>query len=94
MFRVFLALLGTLFMIVAALGYSRGISGLGWLGWLLVIIFVALGASAMCASFFSSDKNAEKWSEAASTHVATVILVLAAFPVAWVIGKVFPRDGT
>ena len=94
MFRVFLALVGTLLLVAAGLGISRDADGLDGWAWLLVAFLISVGAGLLYASFFSSDKIAEKWSDAASSHEAAVILILVAFPIAWAIRKVFPSDAT
>ena len=92
MFRVFLALVGTLLIGGVALGVSREVGGLEWWAWLVVASFVSLGAFLLFVSLFSSDKNAEKWSDAAGSHEVSALLILVAFPIAWAIRKVFPDD--
>jgi hypothetical protein len=93
-FRVFLGMVGTLVLIVVGLGVSRDDSGLELWAWFLVAFLASLGAGLLCASLFSSDKNAEKWSDAASSHEVAALLLLVAFPIAWAIRKVFPSDAT
>jgi hypothetical protein len=89
-FRVFLALLGTLFLVVMGLGISRGTADLEWWGWVMLIALLSTGSALICAALFSSDQNAEKWSDAASSHEVAALLILVAFPIAWAIRKVFP----
>jgi hypothetical protein len=94
MFRVFLALVGTLFLVVVGIGFSHDTGDLrGW-GWLVLASFILAGAGLILASVFSSNKTAEKWSDAWSSHEATALLILVAFPIAWAIRKVFPSDAT
>jgi hypothetical protein len=94
MIRVFLALVGTLILIAAGLGISRDSGALEWWAWLLVGFLVSIGAGLLYASLFSSNKNAEKWGDAASSHEVAALLILVAFPIAWAIRKVFPSDAT
>jgi hypothetical protein len=94
MFRVFLALVGMLFLVVIGIGLSRNTGDVkGW-GWLILASLILAGASLILASVFSSNRTAEKWSDAASSHEATALLILVAFPIAWAIRKVFPSDAT
>jgi hypothetical protein len=93
-FRVFLALVGTMTFVAAGLGIGREPGGLEWWGWLLVGLLASLGAFLIYASLFGSHEAVEKWSNAASSHEAAVALVLIAFPIAWAIRKVFHRDAT
>jgi hypothetical protein len=51
-----------------------------------------VGAGLVYASLFSTDENAEKWSDVASSHEVAALLILVAFPIAWAIRKVFPSD--
>jgi hypothetical protein len=87
-----LSLIGTLFLVIAGLGISTSTGGLEWWGWLLVACLAFIGAGFVYASIFSSDQNAEKWSDAASSHEAAVLLILVAFPIAWALRKVFPTN--
>ena len=93
-FRVFLAIVGTLFLVAAGVGISQEASGLGWWAWSVIALLALLGAGLLCAAFISSDQNAEKWSDAASSHEVAAVLLVLAFPVAWAIRKVFPSDAT
>ena len=92
-FRVFVALVGTFFLVIAGLGL-RDTSGFEWWGWLFLAAFISLGVWLWYVALFSSDRNAEKWSDAAGSHEAVALLVLLAFPIAWAIRKVFPSDAT
>jgi len=94
MFRVFLALSGSAFFVAAGLGISRAPAGLEWWGWLLVGILVSLGVFLFYASLLGSNAAVEKWANAASSHDATIVLILVAFPIAWAIRKVFRGDAT
>jgi hypothetical protein len=93
-FRVFLAIIGTLLLVLVAFGLTRDTSGGNWWGWLVVALLVLLGAGLVFASIFSSDQNVEKWSDAASNNEVAVIVLIVAFPVAWAIRKIFPSDAT
>ena len=92
LFRVFLALIGTFSLVAAGLGISREASGLDWWAWALVALLVLFGGSVLYVSFFSSDQNAEKWSDAASRHEVAVLVFIMAFPLAWAIRKIFPSE--
>lgn len=94
MFRVFLALVGSLLFVAAGLGISREPGGLEWWSWLLVGFLASLGAFLLYASLFGSNAAVEKWSNAAGQHEATIVLVLVAFPIAWAIRKAFRNDAT
>jgi hypothetical protein len=94
MFRVFLALVGTLLFVVGGLGIGGEPAGLEWWGWLVVVSLISVGAFLIYASFFGSDKNVEKWGDAASSNEVAGLLVLVAFPIAWAIRKVFRGDAT
>ena len=91
-FRVFLVLVGTSFFAAAALGIARDTNGLDWWDWSILAFLVAPSAGSIYASF-GSRESVEKWAGATSTHVAAVILMLVAFPIAWAIRKV-PSDAT
>ena len=93
-FRVFLALVGACLFAAAALGIARDTNGLDWWEWSILGFLVALGAGSIYASFFGSRESVERWAGASSTHVAAVILMLVAFPIAWAIRKVFSSDAT
>jgi drug/metabolite transporter (DMT)-like permease len=93
-FRVFLALIGTLCFAIAGIGLSREASTLEWWAWSVVAGLVLLGGGLLYASFFCSDRNAEKWSDAASNHEAAALILVLAFPLTWAIRKVFPSDAT
>jgi hypothetical protein len=93
-FRVFLALIGTLFLTATGLVIARDVGSLEWWAWCIVGLVALLGASLLYVSLLSSDQNAEKWSDAASNHEIAALVFALAFPVAWAIRKVFPSDAT
>lgn len=93
-FRVFLVLVGTLFLFLAGLITSGSSNGIAWWVWLLIGLFASLGAALLYVALFSSNKTAEKWSDVASSHEAAAVLFLVAFPICWAIRKVFSSDAT
>jgi hypothetical protein len=93
-FRVFLGIVGTLVWVPAGLGISQGADGLGLWGWSIVALLALTGSGLLYAAFFSSDRNAERWSDAASNHEVAALVLVLAFPVTWALRKVFPSDAT
>jgi hypothetical protein len=94
LFRVFLALVGTGFFVIVALGLSREPNGLEWWVWLFVGMFAFLGCLFWYWAVFGSDTAVEKWSDAAGSHEAAAVLILVALPLAWAIRKAFSTDAT
>ena len=86
--------MGTSFLVLAGLGLSEASDGFKWWGWLVLLAFISFGVGLWYVALVSSDKNAEKWSDAAGTNEAAVFLIMLAFPIAWAIRKVFPSDAT
>lgn len=93
-FRVFLALVGTLMLTAAGLSISRQPIGLEWWIWLLVLLPVSLATYLLYVSLFGSNRNVEKWSDFAGGNEVVVLLVLVAFPIAWAIKKAFRGRAT
>jgi hypothetical protein len=91
--RVFLALAGALPLFAAIIGISREITSesapLAWWGWIILGLLLALGALLLLASVFGSQKTVDKWTDAAGSHEVVALLALVAWPLAWVIRKVF-----
>ena len=94
LFRVFLALVGTAFFGIVALGLSREPSGLEWWVWLIVGAFAFFGCLLWYWALFGSDAAVEKWSNVAGSHEAAAVLILVALPLAWAIRKAFRIDAT
>lgn len=92
-FRVFLALVGSAFLGIVAMGLSHEPNELEWWVWLLVGAFAFLGCLFWYWALFGSDTAVEKWSDAAGSHpAAAVLLLLVALPLAWAIRKAFRTD--
>ena len=88
-FRVFLALVGTGFLAISAIGLGRQVGALEWWVWLVLGFFVFMGCLLWYWALFGSDAAVEKWSDAAGSHEVAAILVVVAWPLAWVIRKEF-----
>jgi hypothetical protein len=93
-FRVFLALVGAAAFAIAGLGYIRATNGLSWLEWMMFIFFVSLGIFLIAISFFAPNKVVAEWGDLAMSFTLIAMLMLAAYPLAWAIRKVFRFDTT
>lgn len=93
-FRVFLFIVGGAFLALAAVVLRDEQPDVS--PWIFGVIglFAFLGCCMLFISVFGSGRLVDKWSDAAGTHEASIVVFLIALPIAWVIRKVIRGNAT
>ena len=91
--RSCLLTLGLLFLALPAwIWHEQGERSPTWSAWAWTLLygFVVLGTVLLMVALFASTKSVEKWADAALTHEASVVVMIIAAPVYFIL-KAFTR---
>ncbi|MET0170823.1 MAG: hypothetical protein ABW206_00280 [Agrobacterium vaccinii] len=56
-----------------------------WWAWLLTAFISLTGFTLIALGIFGSNSLVDKWGDAASTHEASIFLMILAFPIYWLL---------
>lgn len=82
--RSFLATLGVLFIaLICFVWHKQGEQAPGWstFAWVLFLGIGSLGILLLLIAVFASARSVERWAESASTHEASIVVMIVAAPV-------------
>jgi drug/metabolite transporter (DMT)-like permease len=82
--RSFLATLGLLFIaLICFVWHKQREQAPEWstFAWVLFLGIGCLGMVLLCVALFASARSVERWAESASTHEASIVVMIVAAPV-------------